>query len=180
MTRERAKELLHVYTAWIEGKTIMYKDHHGEWREIDHSIGLGMDPSKYKVVEEQHPLAEAIEVAEAADWFIKMVNEDADNDVHHERPNVPEYIVASTSYDACETLVFHATSEGGIVSYDDYGGIAARWDDADWDNAELAVKSCMPHTYQAISRKGNHVLFKLVTPDELTHWDKDESDKISY
>ena len=30
MTSERAKELLPVYIAWMEGKTVMYKDHHGE------------------------------------------------------------------------------------------------------------------------------------------------------
>ena len=173
MTRERAKELLPVYIAWIEGKTIMYKDHHGEWREIDHSIGLGMDPSKYKVVEDECIMPEENK------WFVDMVNEDAKSEPiqYYERADVPEYIIASISNDACETYVFEATAEGNIVSYDEYGGLAARWGDLYWWDAEAAVKSCMPNTYHAISRKGNRVLFKLITPDELTHWDGDESDK---
>ena len=36
------------------------------------------------------------------------------------------------------------------------------------------------NNYDLVSVKGNHVLFKLVKPDELTHFDGDESDRISY
>ena len=119
-------------------------------------------------------------------WFIDMMNEEAKaNDeyygIHYpERADVPEYIIASISYDIRETYVFEATADGKIVSYDEYGGLAERWGDANWYDAEAAVKSCMPNTYDAISSKGNRVLFKLVKPDEFTYWDGDESDKISY
>jgi hypothetical protein len=189
MTRERAKELIPVYTAWVEGKTVMYQDHHGEWREIDHSIGLGMHPSKYKVVEDEGDgimPEEPVESYKDEQWFIDMVNEDAKSDAEYygndsrERADVPEYIVASTSYDARETYVFEATADGKIVTYDEYGGLAERWGDTNWYNPEAAVKSCMPNTYHAVSSKGNSVLFKIVTPDECTYFDGDESDRISY
>lgn len=71
MTRERAKELLPVYIAWIEGKTVLYKDHHGDWKEIDYSIGLGMDPSKYKVVEDEGDGT----IPKDENWFADMLNE---------------------------------------------------------------------------------------------------------
>jgi hypothetical protein len=182
MTRERAKELLPVYTAWIEGKTVMYQDHHGDWREIDYSIGLGMEPSRYKVIEEECIMPEE----STPEWFIDMVNEDANPDddseyrQYRELPDVPEYIIASISDDACETYVFEATADGKIVSYEEYGGLAERWGDLRWWDAEKAVKSCMRNSYDLVSIKGNHCLFKLVKPDELTHFDGDESDRISY
>lgn len=190
MTRERAKELLPVYTAWIEGKTVMYQDHHGDWREIDYSIGLGMEPSRYKVVEEECIMPEE----STPDWFIDMVNEDAHPDddseysQYRERADVPEYIVASTSDMAGETYVFEATADGVIVSLDEYGGLAERWGDHKWYDAEAAVKACMPHTYVKVNRvnRGNHILFRLVDdkemhhPDEFTHFDGDESDRINY
>ena len=119
-------------------------------------------------------------------WFIDMVNEDAHPDddseyrQYRERADVPEYIIASISDDAYETYVFEATADGNIVTYDEYGGLAARWGDAKWWDAEAAVKSCMRNSYDLVSVKGNHYLFKLVKPDELTHFDGDESDKISY
>jgi len=121
-------------------------------------------------------------------WFVNMLNEEAESNdgdnseyrQYRELPDVPEYIIASISDDACETYVFEATADGKIVSYEEYGGLAERWGDLKWWDAEAAVKSCMPNTYHAISVKGNHVLFKLVTPDEYTHFDGDESDRISY
>jgi len=119
-------------------------------------------------------------------WFIDMVNEDAKSNAEYyrigspERADVPEYIVASTSYDVRETYVFESNANGEIVSLDEYGGLAERWGDTNWYNAEAAVKACMPNTYHAVSSKGNRVLFKLITPDEFTHFDGDESDRISY
>mgnify|MGYP006982801402 CR=1 FL=1 len=119
-------------------------------------------------------------------WFIDMVNEDAKLNAEYysigspERADVPEYIIASISDDACETYVFEATADGKIVSYEEYGGLAERWGDLRWWDAEKAVKSCMKNNYDLVSVKGNHVLFKLVKPDELTHFDGDESDRISY
>jgi hypothetical protein len=125
-------------------------------------------------------------IPQAEDWFIDMVNEDAHPDddseyrQYRERADVPEYIIASISLDAYETYVFEATADGNIVTFDEYGGLAARWGDARWWDAEAAVKSCMRNSYDLVSVKGNHYLFKLVKPDELTHFDGDESDRISY
>ena len=141
-----------------------------------------MDPSKYKVIEEECIMPEE----STPEWFIDMVNEDAHPDddseyrQYRERPDVPEYIIASISDDACETYVFEATADGKIVTYEEYGGLAERWGDLRWWDAVAAVNSCMPNTYHLISSKGNHYLFKLVIPDELTHFDGDESDRISY
>jgi hypothetical protein len=143
----------------------------------------------YKVVEEEGDgimPEEPVESYKDKQWFIDMVNEDAKSDAEYygndsyERADVPEYIVASTSYDARETYVFEATADGKIITYDDYGGLAERWGDTNWYNPEAAVKSCMPNTYHAVSSKGNSVLFKIVTPDECTYFDGDESDRISY
>jgi hypothetical protein len=114
-------------------------------------------------------------------WFLDMLNEsELAPEEYYERSAVPEYIIASTSYDADETYVFEANADGSILSFDEYGGLAERWGDHKWYDAEAAVKSCMPHTYHLISVKGNHALFKLVEPDEYTHFDGDESDRISY
>jgi len=121
-------------------------------------------------------------------WFVNMLNEEAESNdgdnseyrQYRELPDVPEYIIASISDDACETYVFEATADGKIVSYEEYGGLAERWGDLSWWDAEKAVKSCMKNNYDLVSVKGNHVLFKLVKPDELTHFDGDESDRISY
>lgn len=185
MTRERAKELFHVYTAWMEGKTILYKDHHGNWREVDHSLGFGMDPSWYKVVEDEGDGT----IPQDEQWFIDMVNEpDSAPEEYYERSAVPEYIVASTSDMAGETYVFEADANGNILSYDEYGGLAERWGDHKWYDAEAAVKSCMSQTYMKVNRvnKGNHILFRLVDdkeihqPNEFTYFDGDESDRISY
>jgi hypothetical protein len=121
-------------------------------------------------------------------WFVDMVNEDAESESksesepreYYERADVPEYIIASISDMACETYVFEATADGKIVSYEEYGGLAERWGDLRWWDVVAAVNSCMPNTYHLISSKGNHYLFKLVTPDECTYFDGDESDRISY
>lgn len=127
-------------------------------------------------------------------WFIDMLNEEAHPDddseyrQYRERADVPEYIIASTSDMAGETYVFEATADGEIVSLDEYGGLAERWGDNKWYDAEAAVKACMPHTYVKVNRvnRGNHILFRLVDdkemhhPDEFTHFDGDESDRINY
>ena len=52
MTRERAKELQHIYEAFVNGKKIEVANHHGEWREED-NIGFGAHPSKYRIVDEK-------------------------------------------------------------------------------------------------------------------------------
>ncbi len=121
-------------------------------------------------------------------WFVNMLNEEAEsNDIDDSeyrqycgKSDCPEYIIASVSDDFSETYVFEATANGNIVTFDEYGGLAARWGDSRWWDVEAAVKSCMRNSYKLISIKGNHHLFKLVKPDELTHFDGDESDRISY
>lgn len=106
----------------------------------------------------------------------------------YERSAIPDYIVASTSYDANETYIFEGNADGEIVSFNEYGGLAERWGDKNWEDQEAAVKSCMPHAYMKVNvvNNSNHTLFRLVDdkeihhPDEFTYFDGDESDKISY
>lgn len=144
-------------------------------------------------IEEQRKRDELID--EDEHWFAKMVNDQAELDeleeIHEaccQKSDIPEYIVASISEDAEETYVFEADANGNILSYDEYGGLAYRWGDANWRDIDAAVKSCMSQTYMKVNRvnKGNHTLFRLVDdkeihqPDELTYWDGDESDRISY
>ena len=50
MTKERAKELQHIYEAFVNGKKIEIANHHGEWIEAD-NIGFGAHPSKYRIIE---------------------------------------------------------------------------------------------------------------------------------
>jgi hypothetical protein len=146
-------------------------------------------------IEEQRKRDELInesnlpEPPEDDNWFINMLNEpDSAPEEYYERSDIPEYIVASISEDAEETYVFEADANGNILSYEEYGGLAYRWGDANWRDIDAAVKLCMSQTYMKVNRvnKGNHTLFRLVDdkeihqPDEFTHWDGDESDKISY
>ena len=101
-------------------------------------------------------------------WFVNMLNEEAESNdgdnseyrQYRELPDVPEYIIASISDDACETYVFEATADGKIVSYEEYGGLAERWGDLRWWDAEKAVKSCM---------KNNYDLNNAILPHKLTY-----------
>lgn len=115
-------------------------------------------------------------------WFLDMLNEpDSEPEEYYERSSNPEYIVASTSYDANETYLFEGDADGNILSFDEYGGLAERWGDKNWDDHDAALASINGHKYyHAIARKGNRTLYKLTPPDELTHFDGDESDRISY
>ena len=50
MTRENAKKLLPIIQAWIDGKTIQFKDVTSEWKDIDkHSIYFDRHPSDYRI-----------------------------------------------------------------------------------------------------------------------------------
>lgn len=97
----------------------------------------------------------------------------------------PLLVIASTSYLAEETYVFESSDKLGIVSYDDFGGLALRWGNDNWTDPEAAVKSCFPNDdYKMLSSwgtpNGKQYLFALVPPDEFTYWDGDESDRIVY
>lgn len=126
------------------------------------------------VTEEEYLMDKMIKEQEELDML-----EDAHQELldMEERTESPEFIIASISEQAEETLVFEATSNGDIKSFNDYGGLARRWGNSDWRNVELAVKSSMKDTYMKVSCNGNHTLFKLVTaeeaPDEFTYWDGD-------
>lgn len=116
------------------------------------------------------------------DWFIDMLNEpDSEPEEYYERSSNPEYLIASTSYNANETYIFEGNADGEIVSFNEYGGLAERWGDSNWEDHEAAIKTISGHNhYHAVSRKGNYTLYKLTPPDEFTHFDGDESDRISY
>lgn len=133
--------------------------------------------------------------SETQDWFLKMVNEEDDYaeleaeeqnkyDYSYEKAKYPEYIVASTSYMANETYVFEANADGEITSLDEYGGLAERWGDENWQNPDDAVRRCMVDSYHLVkktdTRNGCHYLFRLIAPNELDYFDGDESDRISY
>lgn len=144
--------------------------------------------TKEELINDDH---DGLNIPETRDeqWFIDMLNEpDSAPEEYYERSSIPDYIVASTSYDANETYIFEADANGNIISFDEYGGLAERWGDSNWDNPEAAVQSCMSQTYMKVNRvnKGNHILFRLVDdkeihhPDEFTYFDGDESDRISY
>lgn len=128
-------------------------------------------------------------------WFLKMVNEEDDYaeleaeeqnkyDYSYEKADYPEYIIASTSYMANETYVFEANADGDITSLDEYGGLAERWGDENWQNPDDAVRRCMRDSYHLVkktdTKNGSHYLFRLIAPNELDYFDGDESARISY
>ena len=51
MTREKAKKLMPVIQAWIEGKEIQYRNHHGEWIDIKGNEGVSFvnSSSDYRI-----------------------------------------------------------------------------------------------------------------------------------
>lgn len=51
MTREKAKKLMPIIQAWIEGKEIQYKNHHGEWIDIKENEGVSFvnSSSDYRI-----------------------------------------------------------------------------------------------------------------------------------
>jgi len=130
--------------------------------------------------------------SETPDCFLEMINEEDDYaaleaenqnnyDNSYERSSNPEYLIASTSYNAKETYIFEGNADGEIVSFNEYGGLAERWGDSNWEDHEAAIKCISGHEhYHAVSREGNHTLYKLTPPDEFTYFDGDESDRISY
>jgi hypothetical protein len=102
----------------------------------------------------------------------------------HKRADKPEYLIASTNLKEQETYVFECI-DYCISSFDDYGGLAKRWGDENWDDPEAAVHACFPNdAYIIISSKpgvyGPMYIFGLEEPNELTFWDCDESDRIVY
>ena len=102
----------------------------------------------------------------------------------------PEYIVASTSSKMEETYVFEADHDGQRISSSEYGGIALRTGYKNWTDKTLAVGTCFPGKYYKLVRSwdwfdddypGSTALYqRLEAPDELTHWDGDETDRIQY
>jgi|688.fasta_scaffold954017_1 hypothetical protein len=104
--------------------------------------------------------------------------------MENKRAEKPKYVVASTSYGEEETLVFEA-NDFSISSFDDYGGLAKRWGDENWNNPEDAVKACFPNDIYVLIdfREGDKVgqsLWRKIMPDELTFWDSDEANSIVY
>ena len=140
--------------------------------------------TKEELINDDH---DGLNIPETKDeqWFIDMLNEpDSEPEEYYERSNNPEYIVASTSYDANETYLFEGDADGNILSFDEYGGLAERWGDENWQNPDDAVRRCMIDSYHLVkktdTRNGCHYLFRLIAPNELDYFDGDESDRISY
>jgi hypothetical protein len=104
--------------------------------------------------------------------------------MENKRAEKPKYLIASTNLNEQETYVFECI-DYRISSFDDYGGLAKRWGDENWDDPEAAVHACFPKdAYIIISSTpgvyGPMYIFGLEEPNELTHWDGDESDRIVY
>ena len=137
--------------------------------------------TKEELINDDH---DGLNIPETRDeqWFLDTLNEsELAPEEYYEKSSNPEYLIASTSYDVNETYIFEADADGNIISFDEYGGLAERWGDSNWEDHEAAIKTISGHNhYHAVSRKGNRTLYKLTPPDEFTHFDGDESDRISY
>lgn len=99
------------------------------------------------------------------------------------RSNQPDYLVVSTSYAEEETYVFEGDSDGNILSLDNYGGIAKRYGDDNWQDPDAAIADCFPESiYTMICQWDNgygiQYLYGLERPDAHAERDLDESDRI--
>jgi hypothetical protein len=85
------------------------------------------------------------------------------------RPANPDYIIASTSYRLNETVLFWSNENGDIVSPNDYGGLAERWNNTNWKSHQDAVNSVFGSSYELVWERRlsldspHHALYKRIS-----------------
>lgn len=94
----------------------------------------------------------------------------------HFRSSDPEYIIASTSYRMEETYIFESDSNGKILDMGEYGGLAKRWDNDNWEDHQAAVLAAMgdiPYRFEREIQTGTedvrHFLYSKINPAD--YWD---------
>lgn len=93
------------------------------------------------------------------------------NDV---RSSSPEYVIASTSFRLEETFVFEANAEGKILNFGEYGGIAKRWENNNWEDHQDAIRVAMdnvPYRFERRIETGvdgvYHFLYSKINPADF-------------
>lgn len=90
----------------------------------------------------------------AADQEQIRIEMENDNYMDYDIPSDdPEYVIASTSFreGTEETYVFEADETGSIANSNEYGGLALRWGDENWQDHKAAVKQAMFKPYKYVS-----------------------------
>lgn len=65
----------------------------------------------------------------------------------------PDYIVASVSRRLHETFIFKSDSQGCITDWGEYGGLAYRWGDDNWEDHQAAVRQAMGENNYTLEKR---------------------------